>query len=74
MVKSMKGKLDVGEPRQWYGPLLYRPENVAEIFTLPAHHQDLFDRALIAQATVEDVGDDRCHHSAYASRTFRVVR
>ena len=64
MIKSMKGTLDVGDPRQWYGqtlealalrPLLYRPEHVAEIFTLPAHHQDPFDRALIAQATVEDL-------------------
>jgi PIN domain nuclease of toxin-antitoxin system len=62
LLKSMKGKLDVGDPRRWWTdaldqlaavPLLLRPEHVAGIFTLGAHHQDPFDRALIAQAIAE---------------------
>ncbi|MDP2997727.1 MAG: type II toxin-antitoxin system VapC family toxin [Bryobacterales bacterium] len=62
MVKAMKGTLDVGDPRQWWGetlealglrPLLYRPEHIAVIYHLPPVHQDPFDRALIAQAMVE---------------------
>jgi PIN domain nuclease of toxin-antitoxin system len=62
LLKSMKGKLDVGDPRRWWAdalnqlaaaPLLLRPEHVAGVFALGAHHQDPFDRALIAQAIAE---------------------
>jgi PIN domain nuclease of toxin-antitoxin system len=62
LLKSMKGKLDVGDPRGWWAdaldqlaaaPLLLRPEHVAGVFTLWPHHQDPFDRALIAQAIAE---------------------
>ena len=64
MIKGMKGSLDVGDPRQWWTetlavlalqPLPYRPEHIAAIYNLPPVHQDPFDRALIAQATVEDL-------------------
>ena len=59
MIKSMKGTLDVGDPRQWWTealaalalqPLPYRPEHIAAIYELPPVHQDPFDRALVAQA------------------------
>lgn len=64
LLKSMKGKLDVGDPRGWWVdaldqlaamPLLLRPEHVAGVFTLGAHHQDPFDRVLIAQAIAEQL-------------------
>ncbi|HEY7392133.1 MAG TPA: type II toxin-antitoxin system VapC family toxin [Bryobacteraceae bacterium] len=64
MVKSMKGTLQVGDPRRWWAetlealnllPLLWRPEHVAELYNLPAIHQDPFDRAMIAQAIAEDL-------------------
>ena len=62
MIKSMKGTLDVGDPRAWWfdaldqlaaTPLFLRPEHVAAVFRLPPIHKDPFDRMLIAQATVE---------------------
>ena len=62
MLKSMKGKLDVGDPRTWWtdaveqlaaGQLNLRTEHVAALYKLPAHHQDPFDRILIAQAIAE---------------------
>jgi PIN domain nuclease of toxin-antitoxin system len=64
MIKAMKGTLDVGDPRQWWTetlkalalqPLPYRPEHIAASYDLPPVHQDPFDRAMIAQATVEDL-------------------
>jgi PIN domain nuclease of toxin-antitoxin system len=63
MLKSMKGKLEVGDPRAWWtdaleqlaaAPLILRPEHIAAVYTLPPHHQDPFDRVLIAQAIAED--------------------
>lgn len=62
MIKSMKGSLDVGDPRQWWTdtidalnlrPVLLRPEHIAALRTLGPHHSDPFDRALIAQAIAE---------------------
>jgi PIN domain nuclease of toxin-antitoxin system len=62
LLKSMKGKLDVGDPRTWWSDavdqlaathLALRAEHVAELFALPPHHQDPFDRILIAQAIAE---------------------
>jgi PIN domain nuclease of toxin-antitoxin system len=62
MIKSMKGTLDVGDPRLWWREaleqlnataLLLRPEHVAGVYSLAAIHKDPFDRMLIAQATVE---------------------
>lgn len=64
VLKSMKGTLDVGEPRAWWGdaldqmaatPLALRPEHVTEVCALPPIHKDPFDRMLIAQAGVEDL-------------------
>ena len=61
-IKSMKGKLDVGDPRLWWldaleqlaaTPVLVRPEHVAAVNKLPPIHQDPFDRIMIAQAMVE---------------------
>ena len=63
-IKSAKGKLVVGAPREWWyktitdldaNVLLLRPEHVSVVADLPPIHQDPFDRALIAQATVEDL-------------------
>ena len=85
ILKSAKGKLEVGDPRVWWEiavadfaatvmPL--RPVHVAEIHGLAAIHQDPFDRALIAQATVEDLvlvtTDEEIAH--YASQRLRVIR
>jgi PIN domain nuclease of toxin-antitoxin system len=64
MLKSMKGTLDVGDPRSWWfdaleqlaaTPLALRPEHVAGVYSLPAIHKDPFDRVLIAQATAENL-------------------
>jgi PIN domain nuclease of toxin-antitoxin system len=64
VLKAMKGTLQVGEPRTWWldaleqlaaTPLSFRPEHVSEICALPTIHKDPFDRALIAQAAVEDL-------------------
>jgi PIN domain nuclease of toxin-antitoxin system len=83
VLKSMKGMLDVGDPRQWWAgtiealaarPLLYRPEHVGAFLDLPPVHQDPFDRALIAQATVEDLTllTSGKIIARYASDRFRV--
>jgi len=85
ILKSAKGKLDVGDPRAWWQTALsdfaatvlpLRPAHVAGILGLPAIHQDPFDRALIAQATVEDLvlvtTDEKI--ALYASERFRVIR
>ena len=62
VLKSMKGSLDVGDPRSWWTdaleqlaatPLPLRPEHIAEVYALPPLHKDPFDRVLIAQAVVE---------------------
>ena len=84
LLKSVKGNLKVGDPRMWWldaleqlaaTPLVVRPEHVAEIYTLPPIHKDPFDRLLIAQATVEDLGFVTTDHviSGYASSRFRII-
>jgi PIN domain nuclease of toxin-antitoxin system len=59
MIKAMKGLLDVDDPRQWFAESLdalalralpLRPEHVTALFTLPALHQDPFDRILTRQS------------------------
>jgi PIN domain nuclease of toxin-antitoxin system len=59
VLKSAKGALDVGDPRQWWAEALdlfgaralpVRPEHAATVYTLPPIHKDPFDRMLIAQA------------------------
>ncbi len=84
-IKSMKGALSVGDPRLWYiqtldglglQALAFRPEHIAAIFPLPPIHQDPFDRALIAQATAEDLTllTTDAIISQYASRDFQAIR
>lgn len=52
------------------------PAHVAEIHGLPAIHRDPFDRALIAQATVEDLvlvtTDDEI--ARYAAERLRIIQ
>lgn len=64
LLKSMKGKLEVGDPRAWWPdaldkltatPLPLRPDHISEVFNLAPIHQDPFDRVLIAQARIEDL-------------------
>lgn len=64
MLKSMKGKLDVGDPYAWWSdalnqlaatPLLLRPHHIAALNSLPPFHQDPFDRMLIAQAMADNL-------------------
>ncbi len=64
LLKSMKGNLNVGDPRTWWFDALeqlaaialpLRPEHVAAVYSLPALHKDPFDRVLIAQAAVEEL-------------------
>ena len=84
LLKSMKGNLRVGDPRTWWHdaleqlaatPLALRPDHLAEICTLPAIHKDPFDRALIAQAAVEDLEFVTLDTEIplYVSARFRVV-
>ena len=85
MVKSRKGNLDVGDPRVWWKealhvlaltPLAFRAEHVAEIYDLPFHHADPFDRALIAQAIAEDLTllTSDAEIRRYTNDRFRVIR
>ena len=64
VVKVGKNKLDVGNPKIWWAEMMaqlnanqlsFRPEHAAGIYDLPNHHNDPFDRALIAQAIAEDL-------------------
>jgi PIN domain nuclease of toxin-antitoxin system len=83
-IKSMKGTLNVGDPRLWWHEaleqlaatvLLLRPDHVAAVLSLPPIHKDPFDRVLIAQATVEGltlVSSDG-EIAPYASKGLRVV-
>ena len=85
ILKCGKGKLDVGDPRAWWEtamsdlaatPLPLRPEHVAEIHRLAPIHQDPFDRALIAQAMVEELTLVTTDAAIvrYAGGGFRVLR
>ena len=84
LIKSMKGNLNVGDPRTWWRDALeqlaatslaLRPDHVAELYTLPPFHKDPFDRILIAQATAEELilatTDEEIPR--YASARLRVV-
>jgi PIN domain nuclease of toxin-antitoxin system len=83
MMKSMKGKLDVGDPRAWWlgaldqlaaTPLLLHPRHISAVHSLPPIHKDPFDRMLIAQATVEGlvlVSSD-AEIARYASKGLRI--
>jgi PIN domain nuclease of toxin-antitoxin system len=84
MIKSMKGTLDIGDPRAWWfdaleqlaaTPLILRPEHIAAVYRLSPIHKDPFDRMLIAQATVEGLAlvttDGKI--ARYASKGLRVI-
>jgi len=84
MLKSMKGTLDVGDPRAWWfdaldqlvaTPLPLRPQHIAGVYTLPPIHKDPFDRMLLAQAAAEGLAlvtmDSEI--ARYASKDLRVV-
>lgn len=84
MLKSMKGKLEVDDPRSWWSdaldqlaatPLALRPEHIARLYTLPPHHQDPFDRVLIAQAIHEGLMLVSCDTAfpAYAEAGLRFI-
>jgi PIN domain nuclease of toxin-antitoxin system len=84
LLKSMRGKLDVGDPRAWWPdaldkltatPLLLRPDHISEIYNLRSIHQDPFDRALIAQATIENLALVTVdgYIPKYASSRFQVI-
>lgn len=64
LLKNMKGKLAVGDPRLWWPdalrqfgatPLALHPDHITAIYTLEAIHADPFDRALIAQAKTAEL-------------------
>ena len=84
MLKSMKGTLDVGDPRSWWfdaldqlaaTPLVLRPQHIAGVYALPPIHKDPFDRMLIAQATAEGLAlvTTDGEVARYASKSLRVV-
>ncbi len=84
MLKTMKGTLDVGEPRVWWQDALeqlaattlnFRSEHVSEIYGLPPIHKDPFDRALIAQAMAENLTlvTTDVEIPKYASERFRTL-
>jgi PIN domain nuclease of toxin-antitoxin system len=84
MLKSMKGRLDVGDARGWWfdaleqlaaAPLLLRPEHIAGLHALPPIHKDPFDRMLIAQAAAEGLAlvSSDGEIARYASKDLRVI-
>jgi PIN domain nuclease of toxin-antitoxin system len=84
LLKSMKGKVDVGDPRNWWTEALerlsatslpLRPEHISVVYDLAPIHQDPFDRALIAQAMIEDLTlvTLDAEIPKYASERFRVL-
>lgn len=84
LLKSMKGTLDVGDPRAWWfdgleqlaaTPLTLRPEHVAAVYGLLPIHKDPFDRMLIAQALSEGLSliSPDGEIAKYASKALRVV-
>ena len=85
MLKSMKGTLQMSDPRLWWEdallrltatPLLLRPEHISGVYALPMHHKDPFDRVLIAQATAEGLAfvTSDAEVARYASKSLRIVR
>jgi len=84
VLKSMKGTLDVGDPRLWWlnaleqlaaTPLVLKPRHIAEVCGLPPIHKDLFDQVLMAQAIAEGltlVSRDGAV-ARYASEGLRVI-
>ncbi len=85
IIKTQKGNLEVGDPSIWWADtvsrlaarvLPLRAEHVAAIYDLPLLHRDPFDRALVAQALVEDltlVSKDRLL-ARYAPTGLRLIQ
>ena len=84
LLKSMKGKLEVGDPRTWWAdaldqlaavPLYLRPDHLAAVYPLPPHHQAPFARVLVAQAIVEDLTliTSDAEIALYAEAGLRIV-
>jgi PIN domain nuclease of toxin-antitoxin system len=84
VVKSMKGTLDVGDPRFWWQEALeqlaatvlpLRPDHITAVYGLAPIHKDPFDRMLIAQATVEGLAlvTSDGEIARYAVKGLRVV-
>ncbi len=84
MLKSMKGTLDVGDPRTWWfdaleqlaaNPLELRPQHISGVYALPPIHKDPFDRVIIAQAASEGLAlvTIDAEMARYASKSLRVV-
>ena len=84
MIKSMKGRLDVGDPRVWWfdaldqlaaTPLHLRPQHIAGLSALSPIHGDPFDRMLIAQAAAEGLTlvtmDGEI--AQYTSKTLQII-
>jgi PIN domain nuclease of toxin-antitoxin system len=85
VLKSTKGKLDVGDPRTWWRdaltqlaptPLALRPEHISGVCILPPHHRDPFDRVLIAQAIVEDLSlvTADSEMASYSSAGLKIIK
>lgn len=83
-IKSMKGKLNVGDPRLWWidaleelaaDPLPLLPQHIGHLPTLPPIHKDPFDRILIAQAVAEglELVTVDAEIVRYATQDFRVI-
>ncbi len=83
-IKSMKGKLNVGDSRLWWidtmeelaaDPLPLLPVHVGRLSALPPIHKDPFDRILIAQAVAEglDLVTTDAEIARYAAQDFRVI-
>jgi PIN domain nuclease of toxin-antitoxin system len=84
LIKSVKGTLEVGDPRQWWAEALavfsaralpVRPEHAAVLYDLAPIHKDPFDRMLIAQAIADElvlVTIDR-EIPKYANDRLRVI-
>jgi len=84
VVKSMKGKLHVGDPRIWWDralrelaavELTIEREHVERVSYLPPIHQDPFDRILLAQSNAENLTllTTDSDVSSYASQGSRVL-
>jgi PIN domain nuclease of toxin-antitoxin system len=84
LIKSMKGKLDVGDPRVWWvqalkqlaaDPLPVHAQHIESVYSLPPIHKDPFDRILIATAVAEGLtlltADSEI--AGYAFGDFQVV-
>lgn len=84
MLKTMKGKLDVGDQRVWWefvvarldaAVLPMRDEHLLRLSSLPLLHKDPFDRILVAQAMVEGLAlvSSDAEVARYASAGLDVI-